>query len=183
MPRFNPNDYKEVAERILEFWKEHPDWSFIAKIVNCDDNTILMEAEIKDENGTLRANGFAEETRSLLKHIGAHNAVEICETSARGRALAALSYLGSKKLLKVAGREEISNAIALQNELKKKPITDDLKEDVMFLHDLSQKKYPEHYGNMQLEDFWGRLQANAIREGKEIDLEYLKSLQNKLEEK
>ena len=183
MSRFNLNDYKEVPVRVLEFWKEHPDWSITSVRIHNDKETVEFKTTISDENGIERANGHAEETKGLMSKMLSSNALEVCETSSVGRALAKLGYLGSKKHLKMAGKEEVANSVAIQEALKKIQMPKDLSDDIQYLYHLMQKKYPSHYAEISLDDFWIKLQENAIRENKKVNAEYLKTLQNKMEDK
>ena len=175
---FNIDEYRLVATRVSQFWLEHPSWSFTVSIHHVSDDTVLMEGIIKDEDGTVRANGFAEETRELLRFVGAHNAVEVCETSARGRALAAFGYLGSAS--GIAGKEEMEMATAIQNKLASVPIPEDLAEDIQYLFDLSKKRFPDAYEDMGWKDFWKRLQIKALKDRREIDADYIREKQEEI---
>jgi hypothetical protein len=70
-----------------------------------------MKASISNEQGRLLATGFAEEVRAASK-INRTSALENAETSAIGRALAALGLAGTE----YASADEVANAISQQND-------------------------------------------------------------------
>jgi hypothetical protein len=72
-----------------------------------------MKTTIRDSSDRILATGHAEEVRGST-NILKTSALETCETSATGRALSMLGYLGSE----VAGAEEIANALEQQKELE-----------------------------------------------------------------
>lgn len=102
MPNFNLDDYVTVNERLEMFRKDHPLWGLEASI-KFDGNAVLARAVITDETGRLIACGHAEEIRDVSP-VNKTSAVENCETSAWGRALANLGYEVKRG---VASREEM----------------------------------------------------------------------------
>jgi hypothetical protein len=95
---FNPADYAEVAERLPLFWKDCPRGRIITEIVVDDGQRIVIRAELyADIADTVpTTTGYAEEIRGSSM-VNKTSAVENCETSAIGRALANYQYQGSKK--------------------------------------------------------------------------------------
>lgn len=114
MGKFNLNDYETVAERIRRFKADYPDsrietdlveangpvgktrWTVKASIW-CDRATATGEYDRPDATGwamEVDGSGMANNTSAL----------ENCETSAIGRALANLNYSGDKR----ATREEMA---------------------------------------------------------------------------
>jgi hypothetical protein len=95
---FNPADYAEVAERLPLFWKDCPRGRIITEIVVDDGTRIVMCAELYADIGDLvpTTTGFAEEIRGSSM-VNKTSALENCETSAIGRALANYQFQGSKK--------------------------------------------------------------------------------------
>ena len=95
---FNPADYAEVAERLPLFWKDCPRGRITTEIVVDDGTRIVMKAELyADISDTVpTTTGFAEEIRGSSM-VNKTSAVENCETSAIGRALANYQFQGSKK--------------------------------------------------------------------------------------
>lgn len=105
-------EYKTVAKRVDEFRKEHgTKLAIITSIVSIDEKMVVMKAEISDENMRVIATGFAEENRQASQ-INRTSALENCETSAIGRALANFGLGGGE----YASADEVANAISQQNQ-------------------------------------------------------------------
>ena len=85
--------YVKVNERLKYFRENFSGWSLDSEIINLDENTITKKAIIRDENGTIRATGTAQEKKDST-FINKSSYIENCETSAWGRALA---NLGDRK--------------------------------------------------------------------------------------
>lgn len=108
-------EYKTVAKRVDEFRKEHgTKLAIITSIVSIDEKMVVMKAEISDENLRVIATGFAEENRQASQ-INRTSALENCETSAIGRALANFGLGGGE----YASADEVANAISQQNQPRK----------------------------------------------------------------
>ena len=103
--------YKTVAYRVNEFRQLHPDYTVSTDLVEANDTLVVMKASISNEQGRLLATGFAEEVRAASK-INRTSALENAETSAVGRALAALGLAGTE----YASADEVANAISQQND-------------------------------------------------------------------
>ena len=103
--------YKTVAYRVNEFRAKHPDYTVSTDLVEANDTLVVMKASISNEQGRLLATGFAEEVRAARK-INRTSALENAETSAIGRALAALGLAGTE----YASADEMANAISQQND-------------------------------------------------------------------
>jgi len=95
---FNPADYAEVAERLPLFWKDCPLGRINTEIIVDDGTRIVMKATLwADISHTVpTTTGFAEEVRGSSM-VNKTSAIENCETSAIGRALANYQYQGAKK--------------------------------------------------------------------------------------
>jgi hypothetical protein len=95
---FNPADYAEVAERLPMFWQDCARGRIITEIIVDDGTRIVMKASLfatyEDYHPT--TTGFAEEIRGSSM-VNKTSALENCETSAIGRALANYQYQGAKK--------------------------------------------------------------------------------------
>lgn len=102
-------EYETVALRVKRFREAHPDWTLETLITHRDVDCVVMEARISDEQGRLRANGHAEEYRKASS-INRTSALENCETSAIGRALAALGLGGTE----FASADEVARAVSGQ---------------------------------------------------------------------
>ncbi len=124
-------DYVEVNQRLLYFRKEatYEGWSIESELVDLQPDRCCIRAVIRDADGRIRATGHAHEDRTSSM-INKTSYVENCETSAFGRALAALG-IGIET--SIASANEVSMAIAKQeqfNDLSDKlglvPTYDDL---------------------------------------------------------
>ena len=95
---FNPADYAEVAERLPLFWKDCPRGRIITEIIVDDGTRIVMRADLYADIGDAvpTTTGYAEEVRGSSM-VNKTSALENCETSAVGRALANYQFQGSKK--------------------------------------------------------------------------------------
>ena len=97
-------EYKTVALRVNEFRGEHPEHT-IETDIQSNSDLVVVKAFIKDGDKLL-ATGYAEEIRDST-NINKTSALENCETSAVGRALAFFGYGGSE----IASANEVSGAI------------------------------------------------------------------------
>ena len=102
-------DYETVAFRVQKFRDAHQDWTLSTEILTRDPDCVVMRATITDEAGRIRATGHAEEYRKAST-INKTSALENCETSAIGRALACLGLGGTE----FASANEVTNAIEQQ---------------------------------------------------------------------
>jgi hypothetical protein len=109
---FNLDDYETVEERLVKFWKEHPDGQIHTKLVSSTPSQYIVEASIFRTEADPRpwTTGLAEETVQG-RGVNATSALENCETSAIGRALANAGYATKGKR---ASREEMSKVAAGQ---------------------------------------------------------------------
>lgn len=99
--------YETVALRVKKFREAHPNYRLLTAIVHRDEACVVMCAMISDANGTVIATGHAEEFRSSSQ-INETSALENCETSAIGRALAALGMGGTE----FASADEVARAVS-----------------------------------------------------------------------
>ena len=120
-------EYRTVAERINLFYSTYKDkiTAITTEIIKDEKNIIQVKATIsakdKIENPTffVFGNGFAEEDRTKGR-INSTSALENCETSAIGRALASIGLLGGNEY---ASANEVQNAMHQQNESTSNTIT------------------------------------------------------------
>ena len=108
-------DYVEVNQRLLYFRNEptFAGWSIESDLVDLQPDRCCIKAIIRDAEGRIRATGHAHEDRTSSM-INKTSYVENCETSAFGRALAALG-IGIET--SIASANEVSMAIAKQEQL------------------------------------------------------------------
>ena len=104
-------DYETVAYRVQKFRDAHPDWTLVTEVLTRDPDCVVIVATVSDELGRVRANGHAEEYRKTSQ-INRTSALENCETSAIGRALASLGMGG----VEFASANEVANAIGQQKQ-------------------------------------------------------------------
>jgi hypothetical protein len=107
---FNLEDYQPVEDRLQLFWKDHPDGQIHTKVIEASASRFIVEASIYRTEADLRpwTNGLAEETVQG-RGVNATSALENCETSAIGRALANAGYATKGKR---ASREEMGKVKA-----------------------------------------------------------------------
>jgi hypothetical protein len=99
MPRFNLEDYVDVAERIRRFWELHPEGRIVTDLMSLPDEfeRVVFKATVFRDSAPGRspdATGWAAE---VAGGQGANLTSwhENCETSAIGRALANLGFVTS----------------------------------------------------------------------------------------
>jgi hypothetical protein len=107
---FNLEDYETVEERLVKYWKDHPDGQIHTKLLDSTATRFIVEASIYRTEADSRpwTTGLAEETVQG-RGVNATSALENCETSAIGRALANAGYATKGKR---ASREEMSKVAA-----------------------------------------------------------------------
>ena len=110
---FNLEDYETVEERLVKFWKEHPDGQIHTRVLEHSSSRFIVEASIFRTEADARpwTTGLAEETVQG-RGVNATSALENCETSAIGRALANAGYATKGKR---ASREEMGKVAAKAN--------------------------------------------------------------------
>jgi len=106
---FNLEDYETVEDRLMKFWKEYPDGRIETELIEAATNRFIVMARLYRTEADQRywASGLAFETITD-RGVNATNALENCETSAIGRALANCGYATRGKR---PSREEMSKAV------------------------------------------------------------------------
>ena len=109
---FNLEDYETVEERLTKFWKEHPDGRIDTSLVESTLQRFIVKAAIyrTEVDAHPWTTGYAEETVST-RGVNSTSALENCETSAIGRALANAGYASKGKR---PSREEMSKVKAAE---------------------------------------------------------------------
>jgi len=107
---FNLDDYETVEERLVKYWADNKDGRVFTRLLESSPTRFIVEAAIyrsKDDTAPW-ATGLAEETVQG-RGVNATSALENCETSAIGRALANAGYATKGKR---ASREEMTKVAA-----------------------------------------------------------------------
>jgi len=103
---FNLADYETVESRLEKWWKDYPDGRLATKIEQATDTRYIVSAELykTEADAKAYATGLASESVSD-RGVNSTSALENCETSAIGRALANAGYAAKGKR---ASREEMT---------------------------------------------------------------------------
>ena len=98
MARFNLDEYDTVESRIKKFWEKYPNGRIWTKPIHDSDTRKVWVAEIYVDREDTRpvTTGSAEEIVGSSM-VTTSSALEVCETSAIGRALANFIFSGNKR--------------------------------------------------------------------------------------
>jgi len=107
---FNLADYETVEVRLEKFIKDYPDFRIATELEVCDKDRYVVKAYLYKVTTDLVAwtTGLAEE-KVTDRGVNSTSALENCETSAIGRALANAGYAAKGKR---PSREEMSKVVA-----------------------------------------------------------------------
>ena len=121
---FNLADYEPVEVRLEKFIKDYPAFRIATELEVVEATRYIVKAYLyKDaSDGVAWATGYAEETVTT-RGVNQTSALENCETSAIGRALANAGYAPKGKR---PSREEMSKVVATKVA---KPAVQDVKAD------------------------------------------------------
>ena len=121
---FNLEDYETVEERLAKFWKEHPDGRISTEVIEHTLQRFIVKASVyrTEVDAYPWTTGFAEETVST-RGVNSTSALENCETSAIGRALANANYATKGKR---PSREEMAKV----NQAQPKPFAEKLADKI-----------------------------------------------------
>jgi hypothetical protein len=131
-------DYILVNDRILKFYEKYPEGRIVTSIVSWSEGRIVMQATVYRDHETEKAMsiGHAYEQEGST-FINKTSALENCETSAVGRALALAGFEIKKS---IASKEEVENAKEKQEQLKK--------EESIEIPEVIRELYQEKFGNL-----------------------------------
>ena len=121
---FNLADYETVEVRLEKFIKDYPDFRIATELEVCEKDRYIVKAYLfKDaQQSTALSTGLAEE-KVTDRGVNQTSALENCETSAIGRALANAGYAAKGKR---PSREEMTKVVATKVV---KPAVADVKPD------------------------------------------------------
>jgi len=111
--KIHGKEYKTVAKRVADFRDKFPNHTLVTELVSADNERVVMVSKVYDTDNRLVSTGWAEERRDASRLHGT-SSLEICETSACGRAVAFLhrDLMGTE----IASADEVANAISQQND-------------------------------------------------------------------
>lgn len=132
-------DYITVNERILKFYEKYADGRIVTEIKSWSEGRIVMQATIyrdhETENPLAIGHAYEQEGSS---YINKTSALENCETSAVGRALALAGFEIKKS---IASKEEVEAAQQKQEKLKE--------EEKMDIPEIIKHLYEQKFGNLE----------------------------------
>ena len=111
---WNLENYETVEDRLIKFWKENPNGRIETELLEQTASRFIVKASVyrNESDEKVWATGLAEETVTA-RGVNQTSALENCETSAIGRALANSGYAAKGKR---ASREEMGKVVRLQPE-------------------------------------------------------------------
>ena len=148
---FNLDDYETVEERLIKYWKDHPDGRIDTRLVEASATRFIVQAYIyrTEVDQHPWSSGLAEETIQG-RGVNATSALENCETSAIGRALASAGYATKGKR---PSREEMAKVAAGA------VVSEKIKETKAKMADTSQQYVPV----VKADDPWTQWEAAPVQ--------------------
>jgi hypothetical protein len=116
---FNLEDYETVEERLTKFWKDHPDGQIHTELLDSTNSRFIVMARIFRTEADARpwTSGLAEETIQG-RGVNATSALENCETSAIGRALANAGYATKGKRPSMEEMQKVQRAAEVKTNIE-----------------------------------------------------------------
>lgn len=122
--------YHTVAKRVADFREKYPidsGWRTKTKVLVRDPDVVVMQATIINPEGKKVANGYAQEEIGAMAKGMIASVLEICETSAIGRALAFAGFGGSQS--EIASADEMARR-APENSVSRRKLYDTMRQMV-----------------------------------------------------
>ena len=109
---FNLEDYETVESRLEKWWKDYPDGRITTKIEQATDTRYIVSAQLFKTEADAQAYSTGLASESVTdRGVNSTSALENCETSAIGRALANAGYAAKGKR---ASREEMTKVASFK---------------------------------------------------------------------
>jgi len=152
MPKYNPDNYETVEDRLKVFWKDNPEGRIETEILHItpEGSCVTIQASVFKQEQDARpvTTGIAQETKGQGGFANTDAWMENCETSAIGRALANWKYQGSNKArpskeeMSKVGKQDKVQVTKVDNRKKENKPTD---EELSSLED-AKAKFDEDIG-------------------------------------
>jgi hypothetical protein len=115
---FNLQDYETVDERLHKWWEKYPDGRVETELIEASNTRYIVSAKLykTEANAKACATGLASETITE-KGVNSTSALENCETSAIGRALANAGFAAKGKR---SSREEMAKVNEYEKRLEQR---------------------------------------------------------------
>ena len=96
--KFDLESYETVESRLTRFWKAHPEGRVLTELIFHDERRFIVKSEIYFDRDDMTgvASGYAEEIVGASP-VNRSSALENCETSSIGRALANCNFASEGK--------------------------------------------------------------------------------------
>lgn len=117
--KIHGKEYQTVALRVKKFKEKHPTWAIQTDLIEATEHYVIMKCSILNPELDVIATGHAEEFRNASQ-INKTSALEVAETSAIGRALAAAGFGGTE----FASADELISALKHQEPPKPHPMAE-----------------------------------------------------------
>ena len=139
-------EYVQVNERLKAFrsMPEFKGWSLTSEVVDLKEDSCTIKAIITDNDGKIRATGFAREVIAKSP-INKFAFVENCETSAWGRALGNLgigidsSICSAEELITKMSQDD--NTQDLPDDVREEILQAKSKEELQAIYEAGKNKY------------------------------------------
>lgn len=111
-------DYEPVEDRLRAFWKDYPEGRITTRLLRGESGEYIVRAKVwrTDHAKSPDATGLAHDSVDELPANMKNSALEVCETSAIGRALANLGYAPKGKRPSREEMSKVSGGSALYGE-------------------------------------------------------------------